>query len=399
MNKSFKILSSLCLIVALSTVLVGIVAFIQFRTENSKIHSFSQNTSKNQIKKNEIWFESKLDGSWQTDTTIGAKYDFIWYNNTKVDITDWQISIVIPTNTILGSAWNGSYTKDGNRILLSSVNYNEVNFSHSSIPFGFVLDFPITDDNSGIWEPSEFYVTYKQSLSIHNLPVYLHFEGMLCVLAFLILYMIVLKVKDKDQLAIRKEYTDIIDQAFAVFANIIDIKDPYTKGHSKRVALYSKEIARRMGFTQKTQERIYYCGMMHDIGKIGISDEILKKPESLTDEERETMKIHTTYSENILKSFTSIQDLGSIAKSHHEWYDGSGYPDHLKGDEIPQLTRIITVADCYDTMSSNRCYKEASGNIQIIDELQKNAGIQFDPAIVPIMVEMIKDGSVAHLVG
>ena len=183
----------------------------------------------------------------------------------------------------------------------------------------------------------------------------------------------------------------------STFANAIDAKDNYTEGHSRRVALFAREIARRMRLKYEKQEEIFYIAMMHDIGKIGIPDRILNKPTRLTDEEWEIMQKHPIYSGEILKEFTAISDMASAVKYHHEWYDGTGYPYKLKGEEIPFVSRIITVADSFDTMDSKRVYRDPLPKEEIIKQLRENAGRQFDPEIVPYMIAMLEDGAVERL--
>lgn len=134
-------------------------------------------------------------------------------------------------------------------------------------------------------------------------------------------------------------------------------------------------------------------GMLHDIGKIGIPDAILKKPGKLTEGEMQIIRNHPTIGGEILKDFTAIQGISDGARYHHERYDGNGYNEGLKGEEIPLAARIICVADSYDTMSSKRVYKELHEENYILSELDQCSGKQFDPEIVPFMIEMIKDGT------
>ncbi len=191
----------------------------------------------------------------------------------------------------------------------------------------------------------------------------------------------------------QKQYHDIVNQSLETFAHAIDAKDQNTNGHSERVAIYSAEIAKRMGMSDEEQEQIYYMGMLHDIGKIGIPDAILKKPGKLTEEEMQIIRNHPTIGGEILKDFTAIQGISDGARYHHERYDGNGYNEGLKGEEIPLAARIICVADSYDTMSSKRVYKELHEENYILSELDQCSGKQFDPEIVPFMIEMIKDGT------
>lgn len=190
------------------------------------------------------------------------------------------------------------------------------------------------------------------------------------------------------------EYRNIINQSLNTFANTIDAKDKYTNGHSQRVAVYSRELARKLKMSKEEQERIYYIALMHDIGKIGIADEILNKPGKLTPEERKIIMSHPAIGGEILKDFTSLPGISEGARYHHERFDGKGYNEGLKGEEIPFFARIICVADSYDAMSSTRCYRKDLDKDTIVAELKNNAGTQFDPDIVAVMLELIAEGRV-----
>lgn len=178
-------------------------------------------------------------------------------------------------------------------------------------------------------------------------------------------------------------------QALETLANTIDAKDKYTNGHSNRVAIYSKEIAIRLGKDEDESIAIYFMALLHDIGKIGIRDEIINKTNKLTDEEFMVIKNHPVIGYNILKNMTEIPNIEYGARWHHERYDGSGYPDGLKGEEIPEYARIICVADAYDAMTSTRSYRNAMSQEKVRDEIEKGKGKQFDPIIAQVMIEMI----------
>ncbi|MCR5742949.1 MAG: response regulator [Lachnospiraceae bacterium] len=174
-------------------------------------------------------------------------------------------------------------------------------------------------------------------------------------------------------------------------AATIDAKDHYTKGHSNRVAEYSREIARRMGMNEQEQNEIYYMGLLHDIGKIGIPDEIINKATILTDEEYKTIKNHTIIGADILKNVTEMPFIAEGARWHHERYDGKGYPDGLAGTQIPQRARIIAVADAYDAMTSHRSYRDKLSQEEVRKEFVTKSGLQFDPEIAAVMVQMIDE--------
>lgn len=180
-------------------------------------------------------------------------------------------------------------------------------------------------------------------------------------------------------------------QVMKTLAGTIDAKDKYTNGHSIRVAEYSREIARRSGKTEKEQEDIYYMGLLHDIGKIGIPDEIISKKSGLTQEEEQIIRMHPIIGADILKNISEIPQIEIGAHWHHERYDGNGYPDGKKGTEIPEVARIIGVADAYDAMTSKRSYRDVLPQKVARDEIQKGRGIQFDPYFSDKMLEMIDE--------
>lgn len=156
-------------------------------------------------------------------------------------------------------------------------------------------------------------------------------------------------------------------------------------------------IAKNLGWTDQEIENIKSCAYLHDIGKIGIPDQILNKPGQLTDEEFNLIKQHPIIGQDILKDITIIPHLGEVTRSHHEHYDGTGYPDGLKGNEIPIQARIITLADSYDAMNSKRIYRNALSFNQIKEEIEKNAGTQFDPKITNVFLKLMDDGSLFNL--
>ena len=174
-------------------------------------------------------------------------------------------------------------------------------------------------------------------------------------------------------------------------AEAIDAKDTYTNGHSTRVAQYSREIARRYGYSKKAQEDIYMMGLLHDVGKIGVPDEIINKPARLTDEEFELIKAHPVIGCNILQKIEEMPKLQTGAHWHHERYDGKGYPDGLAGEDIPEEARIIAVADAYDAMTSRRSYRDILPQEVVKGEIEKGRGLQFDPTFADIMLEIIAD--------
>lgn len=174
-------------------------------------------------------------------------------------------------------------------------------------------------------------------------------------------------------------------------ADAIDAKDTYTNGHSGRVAKYSKEIARRYGYSEKAQSDIYMMGLLHDVGKIGVPDAVINKPAKLNDEEYEMIKKHPDMGAQILENIKEMPSLATGARWHHERYGGGGYPDGLIGGDIPEEARIIAVADAYDAMSSRRSYRDVLTQESVRKEIEKGRGTQFDPEFADIMLTMIDE--------
>ncbi len=181
----------------------------------------------------------------------------------------------------------------------------------------------------------------------------------------------------------------LFEQTAIALVNAIDAKDEYTHGHSSRVAEYSKKIAQMCGKTPAECEEIYYIALLHDVGKIGIPGHIISKNGKLTNEEYDVIKRHPVLGSQILKSISGYPDLVIGARYHHERYDGKGYPDRLKGGDIPEVARIISVADAYDAMTSKRSYRDPIPQQKVREEIVKGSGTQFDPKFAKIMQHLI----------
>lgn len=178
-------------------------------------------------------------------------------------------------------------------------------------------------------------------------------------------------------------------QTAEALASAIDAKDKYTRGHSSRVAEYSRKIAESVGKSSQECDEIYYAALLHDVGKIGISRSILQKPGKLSNEEYQVIKEHPDIGAQILSSISESPYLSIGARSHHERYDGKGYPQGLKGNDIPEIARIIAVADAYDAMTSSRSYRETIPQQVVREEFVKGLGTQFDPVFGKIMIHLI----------
>lgn len=177
-----------------------------------------------------------------------------------------------------------------------------------------------------------------------------------------------------------------------MLANAIDAKDPYTRGHSERVAFYSTLVAKELGMSEAEIANVHLSGLIHDVGKIGIEDRILRKPAALTDDEYEIMKQHPTKGAQILEAVPKLKALAGPGLQHHENVDGSGYPEGLKGDEIPLLGRMVSVADAFDAMTTDRPYSKAMTFEAAVARLQFLSGKKFDAQCVDAMARAVASG-------
>jgi HD-GYP domain-containing protein (c-di-GMP phosphodiesterase class II) len=175
----------------------------------------------------------------------------------------------------------------------------------------------------------------------------------------------------------------------------VDAKDSYTAGHSTRVTLYSVIIGEELGLDVEQLRRLRLAGLLHDVGKIGIRDSVLGKPGRLTDEEFAMMKSHPQVGENILTPVSQLADVIPGVVSHHERFDGTGYPRGLKAEEIPLLGRIIGVADAFDAMTSDRVYRPRLSDEVALAELRKHSGTQFDSRVVTAFLSAYDKGFIS----
>ena len=197
---------------------------------------------------------------------------------------------------------------------------------------------------------------------------------------------------DRKNTKFREDMQQMTIATIQTIANTIDAKDEYTTGHSRRVSDYSGSIAAELGYSEKEIADIKFIALLHDIGKIGVPDSVLNKPGKLTDDEYQLMKNHTIIGADILKDIGMIPGIDLGAKHHHERYDGKGYPEGLEGDEIPEIARIIAVADAYDAMTSTRIYRNRLDPGVVEEEIEKGIGTQFDPKAGTAMLRLLREG-------
>lgn len=209
------------------------------------------------------------------------------------------------------------------------------------------------------------------------------------------------KVRDRTkQLATKnQELRTAYIQTIRALAEAIDAKDSYTRGHSERVAVYASRIARRMNLRKEVIERVYFSGLLHDVGKIGIPDAIITKPDRLTQEEYIEIQKHPEIGAKILEPVEFLRHIVPCVRHHHEWFDGSasGYPLNLSGDQIPMPSRIILVADTVEAMTSDRPYRNALPLDTVVRELHKYSGSQFDPVAVDAFLALLEEEGEAFI--
>ena len=199
--------------------------------------------------------------------------------------------------------------------------------------------------------------------------------------------------QDKLEKAVKEEHdrsAQITFQTIGAIITLVDAKDPYTDDHSLRVAQYSLMIAEEMGWDHDAVEKLYYIAMLHDIGKVGVPDSILKKTSRLSDSEYQIMKTHTSIGATILREMNFLDSVDEGALYHHEKYDGTGYPFGLKGEDIPMTARILCLADSFDAMNTVRVYRDKCDESYIIEEIRKGRGTQFDPDVVDAFFRCIE---------
>lgn len=172
--------------------------------------------------------------------------------------------------------------------------------------------------------------------------------------------------------------------------NAIDARDKYLSGHSLNVAFYASKIAECLKVERKTKLDVYIASLLHDVGKIGISEVVLAKPTPLSDEEWQLIKKHPSIGADIVRDIDTYAHLAPFIKYHHQHYDGGGYPDAIKGEEIPLVARVITVADAFDAMTSDRVYRARKTVEEALKEINRCAGTQFDPKIAKVFLNYVK---------
>ena len=278
---------------------------------------------------------------------------------------------------------------DEEPILVNSGTENRVTYTNLS-GGSYVFHLRGYNSDGGVSEELVLRVTKEKSF-FERTSSYVYL-GVGIALLLLLIIALVQHLHKKIILKRQEEYRELTEETIKIVAKTIDAKDKYTIGHSNRVANCSLEIGKRFGLPKNQLEQLYYCALLHDIGKIAIPDRILNKEGKLTEEEYALVKQHPAIGGEILKDFAKAPWISTGARYHHERYDGSGYNEGLAGEQIPLYARIIAVADTFDCMYFGRNYRPASDKEEICKELKAGSGTQFDPRFVKIMVEMLESG-------
>ncbi|HEU4326819.1 MAG TPA: HD domain-containing phosphohydrolase [Roseiflexaceae bacterium] len=209
----------------------------------------------------------------------------------------------------------------------------------------------------------------------------------------------ILRARIKAQLRLKRlidqlEHTESVIFALAL---AVEAKDSYTESHLRRLRAYSQALASACGIDKELVRLIGYGGILHDIGKIAISEAILRKPGPLTDDEMALMREHPTIGERIIAQMRFARDVAPIIRSHHERWDGRGYPDGLHGEEIPIGARVVAIVDAYDAMASDRPYRNALPEEEIVRRLREGSGSQFDPYLLEVFLELLAQRALPRL--
>ena len=389
MRKKRKIILLLLLLYAVLLAIAFRISYCMSVKDNNKLVTIRLGQSdEQQLQYNLFVSESWSDsGNWDT---VGAEYDFEIINYSKQDFYNWTITVKFGKDCTVDALWNGELlSNSGGELVIKPLEYNEhVWGAGGRLPFGMVLISKDVLDIESITISGYFLTEWSDNVMFMVCVVL----SAIWVVATVFTLIIYLRIASYEKRQKRDEA--IIIHTMDTLVDFIEAKDEYTHGHSKRVAEYTRKIAEKMRIPKDVVRDYYYIALMHDCGKIGIPDEILNKEEKLTEEEFELIKTHTTMGAQMLSKFTDIKGIQDGALQHHEKYDGTGYPNGLKGEEISLIGRIICVADCFDAMNIDRCYRNGISQDKIVIKMKEESGKQFDPEILKVFLSLLNDGEI-----
>ena len=379
-------------------ILIAGLSIYQNHRNNKKISVITQLSTKPPVDRyDRAYFAITKANNWSEANDMNLfSYEALLANTTDKDLKDWCIKLKVPDETSVENTWDCTAYIDDNYLYIKADEFvNEKINSKSETHFGILL----ISENDLTFRSAIITARLCKKLSSNSIFIFCCIMSAISLIAAL--YGIVLQrlIKNQAQITRKRQEHDnqIIEQTMKTFSNFIDNKDTYTQGHSTRVAAYVREMAKRMGLDEQTQLHMYYAGLMHDIGKLTVADDVLNKTSRLSTEEWSLIQQHTTNGAMLLKNFTILPEINDAVLYHHERYDGTGYVNRMSGKNIPLVARMVGIADAYDAMNTNRCYRLKFSEERIISELERCRGKQFDPDIVPYLISMIKDGTIYKL--
>ena len=379
-------------------ILIAVFSIWQNQQINKKVSVFTQLSTKPPVDRyDRTYFAITKSNSWSEANDMNLfSYEAILANTTDRDLRDWCIKLKVPDETSVENTWDCTAYIDDNYLYIKADEFvNEKLCSKSETHFGILL----ISENDLSFRSAIITGRLCKKLSSNILFIFCCIMAVISLIAAI--YGIVIQGIIKNQATLTKQRQEhdnqIIEQTMKTFSNFIDNKDTYTQGHSTRVAAYVREMAKRMGLDEAEQLTMYYAGLMHDIGKLTVSDEILNKTSKLSSDEWTLIQQHTTNGAALLKNFTILPEINDAVLYHHERFDGTGYMNRLSGKDIPLVARMVGIADAFDAMNTNHCYRLKFSEERIISELERCRGKQFDPDLVPYLISMIKDGTIYKL--
>ena len=379
-------------------ILIAVFSIWQNQQINKKVSVFTQLSTKPPVDRyDRTYFAITKSNSWSEANDMNLfSYEAILANTTDRDLRDWCIKLKVPDETSVENTWDcTAYIEDSYLYIKAEEFVNDKINSKSESHFGFLL----ISENDLSFRSAIITARLCKKFSSNTLFIFCCVMSVISLIALLYGFVLQHIIKNQAQVTKQRQEHDnqIIEQTMKTFSNFIDNKDTYTQGHSTRVAAYVREMAKRMGLDEQTQLNMYYAGLMHDIGKLTIADDVLNKTSKLSNEEWNLIQQHTTNGAMLLKNFTILPEINDAVLYHHERYDGTGYMNRMSGKDIPLVARMVGIADAYDAMNTNRCYRLKFSEERIISEMERCRGKQFDPDIVPYLISMIKDGTIYKL--
>ncbi|MBR4575536.1 MAG: HD domain-containing protein [Lachnospiraceae bacterium] len=369
---------------------------MHFESTEGMASSEEGNTDGSVSVRDDYTYAVNISKHWLNDPgvplqTNGAQYDNVITNNSDYDLVKWSVVIEVPEKNItIDSSWNGEWVYDKKNSTITVTPDERI----ATIRSGEKADFGAVMISKELMNFTDVNLTGCRYKPMRAFPLFWLIMILIVAWATSVIAYILYRIREENHRKNSERLNNVISQTMTTFANFIDTKDRYTKGHSARVSYYSQKIAEKLGMSEDEVRDIGYIGLMHDCGKLAIPGTILNKPGTLTEEEFDIMRSHTTNGGSILSEFSAIEGIKDGALYHHERYDGKGYMEGLSGEDIPLVARIIGVADALDAMNSDRCYRNHLSRDVIIAELENNKGTQFDPKIAQITIDMIQNGEI-----